>query len=703
MRFFSTALLALATLATTASARLVVYADEWHPTRPTEPQVRAGVDHVVVAFAMANATAGFQPKVPISTLRSEFPGAKMMMAVGGWGDDVGFAQVSSSDAAIQTFAADVAAMLKNTGADGVDIDWEYPGGNGANYKKVPNSDKLYQITAFPKVLEAIRTAIGDKLLSIAVPGKSEDMIAYTSTTGPLIWPSVDYINVMSYDLMNRRDSVTQHHTSVAESEQTIKNYLAIGAPPQKINLGFAYYAKYFTTQGDCSAHPLGCPIALAEDPVTGKDLLTSGAYTFEPAHMEPVNLSSITISYDGTCGPEKNTKCATGCCSQYGNCGTSPEHCSGGCQHAFGTGCTDADVAGSWQRAVKNGVTDQQAGGQYYFDAENRLFWTWDTPDLISRKFEDIVKKYRLGGVMAWSLGEDSAGWTHLTRMAQEVAKLQRTTGNLPSGVTPDSTMTGNTPQETGLRYSSPPSGSTSSEGPSTAAQSSDGPYSIVWVDGTPNGPAGDYVTTPGSPPDCNGDEPVDVQPEDVGLSSTTTALVMTNTMAIAVSFEVAIPTTTIIQSPALEIISIAISTPTAVTTQPSPNSPFDATFKPDPGYVNPNWPVKESSVPAPNGQQPGAAAASSQYLEPTTSQSLEPFASQSLEPTTSQSTSNSTAQPHRAPYSSQPMQPVGAPPRVVVAAASSSSVTTVPEALETAAYTGGSCRLRWRKKAYDV
>ena len=52
-----------------------------------------------------------------------------------------------------------------------DIDWEYPGGNGADYKQVPNSAKAYQIDAYPKVLKAIRAAIGDKLLSIAVPGK----------------------------------------------------------------------------------------------------------------------------------------------------------------------------------------------------------------------------------------------------------------------------------------------------------------------------------------------------------------------------------------------------------------------------------------------------------------------------------------------------------------------------------------------------
>jgi len=68
---------------------------------------------------MANATAAFQPKVPVSTIKSEYPNAKVMIAVGGWGDDIGFNQASMSDASIQQFANGVATMLKNTGADGV--------------------------------------------------------------------------------------------------------------------------------------------------------------------------------------------------------------------------------------------------------------------------------------------------------------------------------------------------------------------------------------------------------------------------------------------------------------------------------------------------------------------------------------------------------------------------------------------------------
>tara|TARA_R110002003_G_scaffold251_8_gene17815 strand:+ start:8065 stop:9273 length:1209 start_codon:yes stop_codon:yes gene_type:complete len=273
-------------------------------------------------------------------------------------------------------------------------------------------------------------------------------------------------------------------------------------------VGFAYYAKYFTTAKDCSATPLNCPIALAEDPITGKDLLTSGAWTYETFHMKPVDASALTVSYDGTCGPEKGTKCSTGCCSQYGNCGTSPEHCSGACQHAFGTGCTDADVAGSWQNALKHGVTDVKAGGQYYFDAANLLFWTWDTPELIERKFEQIVAKYGLGGVMAWSLGEDSADWSHIKAMNAGLQRLNSnyatpTPGKHSNPMQPATAPSPPAEYESGPVDGEAPAIENPSSTPAPAEYSDPSvPYDVVWVDGTKEGPNGDYSTESGAPED---------------------------------------------------------------------------------------------------------------------------------------------------------------------------------------------------------
>jgi chitinase len=68
---------------------------------------------------MANSTATYQLKVPMSTIRSEFPNAKVMIAIGGWGDTVGFSAASETSASITKFASDVQTMLQNTGADGI--------------------------------------------------------------------------------------------------------------------------------------------------------------------------------------------------------------------------------------------------------------------------------------------------------------------------------------------------------------------------------------------------------------------------------------------------------------------------------------------------------------------------------------------------------------------------------------------------------
>jgi hypothetical protein len=87
-------------------------------------------------IAPANATAAYKPlNVSVSTIREEYPNAKVMigscqlikrcyyvlttLAVGGWGDDIGYVTVSKTDTAIQQFAKDVNTMLTNNDADGV--------------------------------------------------------------------------------------------------------------------------------------------------------------------------------------------------------------------------------------------------------------------------------------------------------------------------------------------------------------------------------------------------------------------------------------------------------------------------------------------------------------------------------------------------------------------------------------------------------
>ncbi|KAI9681845.1 MAG: hypothetical protein M1829_000590 [Trizodia sp. TS-e1964] len=309
------------------------------------------------------------------------PDVNVIVSIGGWGDTSGFTSGASTDSSRKLFAKNVKAMLDHTGADGVDIDWEYPGGNGEDYKQIPNSAKVSEITTYPQLLSEIRAAIGNsKIMCAAVPGLQRDMIAFTKDTIPKIISSLDFMNIMTYDLMNRRDTVTKHHTSIEGSIDTIKAYLDYGLPPEKANLGFGFYSKWFTTESGagCASNPIGCKTVLLENS-DGSDTGHSGALTF---------------TSDG--------------------------------------GGTSGVIAASWQKALAGGKTDESAGGQYFWDADTNIFWTWDTTALIAKKFSSVVQRYKLGGVFGWALGEDSADWSHLKALTEGVKNASKPSLSAP-------------------------------------------------------------------------------------------------------------------------------------------------------------------------------------------------------------------------------------------------------------------------------
>ncbi|KAK8056575.1 hypothetical protein PG993_001802 [Apiospora rasikravindrae] len=419
--------------------RNMVYFDQYHTAILPSRDVTAGITHVVMSFAnsslfaTSNMTEEYKPFMDVSKVRAMFDnGTQVGVALGGWGDTNGFGAGAKTEASRKQYARNIAAMATKLGFDFIDIDWEYPGGNGADYKQIPNSQKVDEITTYPLLLQEIKDAIKPRALSIAVPGKAVDMIAYTPEHASAIFAAVDMVNVMAYDLMNRRDNTTAHHTDVQGSLKAVDAYLALGCPAAKLNLGLAFYAKYFqTAKGvDCSGGPIGCPILLAENATDGSDLGTSGAITFEKANVSPPPPpTNLTTSKDQSCGTGTAFTCQgladAGCCSQYGFCGSTPAHCGAGCQANFGT-CTGPQIGASFVSALKESKTDEVLGGQWWWDASNELFWTLDTVPLMQRKFKEIVAARGLGGIFAWSLGEDSYDWSHLKAMREGVKGLSK-------------------------------------------------------------------------------------------------------------------------------------------------------------------------------------------------------------------------------------------------------------------------------------
>ena len=92
------------------------------------------ISHVVLAFMRSDTfnvdkTPDSWPLfTTVSETRPSFsPDAKVMVAIGGWGDNQGFEDAARDEQSRQRWARHVRSMVDDTGADGVDIDWEYPG------------------------------------------------------------------------------------------------------------------------------------------------------------------------------------------------------------------------------------------------------------------------------------------------------------------------------------------------------------------------------------------------------------------------------------------------------------------------------------------------------------------------------------------------------------------------------------------------
>lgn len=241
-------------------------------------------------------------------------------------------------------------------------------GNRDDYKVVPNSERVWEIEAFVALLTELRAALGDgKLISIAVPAVERDLMAFTSETLPRISDQVDFINVMTYDMMIRRDTVVTHHSGVSGSYEALKRYIDRGAPPSKLNLGLGYYVKWFATEQCDSDNVLACPTQLLEDPDTGNDLGGTGAFSW---HDE-----------------------------------------------------VPKELASSFQRALNDGK-DFEDGSYGFWDPKEQLWWSFDTPGSIRCKISKVMTTLDIGGVFAWGIGEDAPDFRHLKATVQAMKSL---------------------------------------------------------------------------------------------------------------------------------------------------------------------------------------------------------------------------------------------------------------------------------------
>ena len=213
-----------------------------------------GVDQIIYSFLhlkenklAIDDTRDSLTLVNIVNQKKNYPKLKVLVSLGGWGGCETGSDVFSSEKARTEFAISTADIIESFNADGIDLDWEYPGISGYpghSYKPEDRENFTDLIVQLRKYMEK------DDILSFAA-GASNRFFE-NSIEWDKVMPLVDNVNLMTYDFYGSGSTKTGHHTALSSNEfqdrsaeSSIKSLINLGIDPKKIFIGGAFYIKTF--------------------------------------------------------------------------------------------------------------------------------------------------------------------------------------------------------------------------------------------------------------------------------------------------------------------------------------------------------------------------------------------------------------------------------------------------------------------------
>ena len=169
-------------------------------------------------------------------LKKDKPSLKVLLSIGGWGSGR-FSEMASDPLKRKSFARDCARIVKESGLDGIDIDWEYPGSGLAGISSSPDDR-----TNFTLLMRDLRASLGKRSLLTIASVCNADYIDFKA-----VLPYLDYVNVMSYDMGTQHT----HHAALYRSgyagyctaDEAVRKHIDAGVPRQKIVMGMPFYGR----------------------------------------------------------------------------------------------------------------------------------------------------------------------------------------------------------------------------------------------------------------------------------------------------------------------------------------------------------------------------------------------------------------------------------------------------------------------------
>lgn len=325
----------------------------------------------------------------LQNIRQQNPNLKLGFSVGGWSLSGTFTWVARDAGKRKVFAKEVAELLEYTNFDFIDIDWEYPAdvrppdnedlkNDEGNPDAIPEDKENYVL-----LLQEVRNEL-DKLeektgkdyeISIAI-----NMSHYKTEIGidvPKIFNIIDFANVMTYDANGAWSPISGHQTALYDNpndpwagkgfsvDSSIKNFLKLGAPSNKLVVGAAFYTRGWERVAN-----------------NGPDPSLPGLYGTATAVNKDIDLAP---SY----GAKNETPIVRG---------------DGG-RHAGNWSWKNRDKLHATYPGLKE-YWDDTAKAPYLYSEASGAFFTYDNKRSIAEKTK-YVNEHNLGGIITWMVSND--------------------------------------------------------------------------------------------------------------------------------------------------------------------------------------------------------------------------------------------------------------------------------------------------------
>ncbi|MBR3505066.1 MAG: glycoside hydrolase family 18 protein [Clostridia bacterium] len=295
----------------------------------------------------------------------EHPDTKIMLSIGGWTDCGYFSEMALTEESRASFIQSCLDTLEAYPfLSGLDIDWEYPGiarsgGDGDEGNPVKGDDKANYTLLLKELRAALDERFGSGVKRLTVCAGS-GLWTLTKQDYAALYPYVDRVNLMTYDMAGSYNAYTGHHTALygdGSADTSVDYLLAQGVPAGRIAIGSPLYSHGWTMN-----KPDGAVVGAAAKGLDDGDLTWSELRAIEEAAV-PEGEPGWHMGYD-----------------------------------------EGAEAAYLWN--------DDPSSPDYL------VFYTYESARSLAAKL-DYIEERALGGLIVWQVHGDSAeaDWPMVTQM----------------------------------------------------------------------------------------------------------------------------------------------------------------------------------------------------------------------------------------------------------------------------------------------